>query len=304
MRIIVHIGAHKTASTHLQMAMGRAGDRLKARGVAYFGPEALRRRGLGVPEYLSAGAEDPDHAERIRAALADQPPDRPRDRLVLSDENLLGNAHNVELIRTARLYPRAPERLARLAPLLPAGEVVLALAIRNPAGFLASAYAQRLMSGRLQTYSDYAQGLDPARLSWADLIERVMAALPRATCHVWRYEDYPANAPEVLCSLLGEAAPAARPGPGIAHPGLSARAHAALMAEAPALAMRGEEAVRERVKALRAAWPKDVQSPGLQPHDPATLLRATASYTADCARIAALPGVHALWREAEGRAKA
>lgn len=299
----MHIGAHKTASTHLQMAMERAGERLKARGVAYFGPEALRRRGLGVPEYLSAEAEDMGHAERIRAALAPHP-DQPRNRLVLSDENLLGNAHNVELIRSARLYLRAPARLARLAPLLPAGQVVLALAIRNPAAFLASAYAQRLMSGRLQSYSDYAQGLDPARLSWADLTERVMAALPGATCHIWRYEDYPANAPEVLRALLGDAAPAARPGPGIAHPGLSAHAHAALMAEAPALAGQGEEAVRERVKALRAAWPKDAQTPGLQPHDPATLARAAASYAADCARIAALPGVQTLWQRAEGRAKA
>lgn len=295
LRIIVHIGAHKTASTHLQMAMRRAGERLKGRGVAYFGPGALRRHGLGVPEYLSAGSEDPDHAERIRTGLARRP-DQPCDRLVLSDENLLGNAHNVELIHTARLYPRGPARLARLAPLLPAGQVVLALAIRNPAAFLVSAYAQRLMSGRLQTYSDYTQGLDPARLSWADLIERVQAALPGAACHVWRYEDYPANAPEVLRILLGEAAPVARPVPGIAHPGLSARAHAALMAEAPALAARGEEAIRERVGALRETWPKDARNPGLQPHDPATLARAAASYAADYARIGALPGVHTLWR--------
>jgi hypothetical protein len=290
MQIILHIGAHKTASTHLQMAMARGRGALAGQGVAYFGPDELRRRGLGVPEYLSAEAEDTAHGERIHAALA-----APCARLVLSDENLLGNAHNVELIRTARLYDRAAARLARLAPLLPPGQVALALGIRNPAGFLTSAYAQRLMSGRMQSYADYTQGLDPARLRWTDLVERLQTALPQAVSHVWRYEDYPANARLVLETLLGSAALAARPGPGVAHPGLSAKAHAILMTEASALAGQGEEAVKERVKALRAEWPKGEQHPGYQPHDAATLRRATAAYAEDCARLAALPTVRALW---------
>lgn len=295
MQIILHIGAHKTASTHLQMAMARGRDLLQGQGVAYFGPDELRRRGLGVPEYLSAEAEDTAHGERIRSALA-----VPCARLVLSDENLLGNAHNVELIRTARLYDRATARLTRVAALLPPGQVVLALGIRNPAGFLASAYAQRLMSGKLESYMDYTQGLDPARLRWTDLLERLQAALPGAACHVWRYEDYPGNAPEVLYTLLGPAAKAARPGPGVAHPGLSLRAHGILMAEAPALAVQGEEAIRARVKALRALWPKGAQHPGYQPLDDHTLRRAGEAYALDCARIAALPGVCALWVQGAG----
>lgn len=272
------------------MAMARAHGALQGHGVAYFGPDALRRRGLGVPEYLSAATDDPDHAGRIRVALVVT-----STRLVLSDENLLGNAHNVELIRTARLYDRAGARLARLAPLLPQGQVVLALGIRNPAGFLTSAYAQRLMSGRVQSYGDYTEGLDPARLRWADLVKRLQAALPHAACHVWRYEDYPANAPLVLETLLGPAAKSARPGPGVAHPGLSARAQEILMVEAPALAGQGEAVIKARVKALRAAWPKGAQHPGFQPHDAATLQRADAAYAEDCARIAAMPGVRALW---------
>lgn len=292
LQIILHIGAHKTASTHLQLAMARARRALQGHEVAYFGPDELRRKGLGVPEYLSAPTDDPLQAGRIRAALA-----VPCRRLVLSDENLLGNAHNVELIHTARLYDRAVVRLSRLAALLPAGQVVLALAIRNPAGFLASAYAQRLMSGKLETYAEYARGLDPSRLCWCDLLERVQSAMPGATYHVWRYEDYPANAPDVLRALLGEAASVARPGLGVAHPGLSARAHEVLMNEAAALAGQGEEAIRVRVKELRVAWPKGAQHPGLQPHDAATLQRADAAYAQDCARIASLRGVCALWSE-------
>jgi len=67
------------------------------------------------------------------------------------------------------------------------------------------------------------------------------------------------------------------------------------MAEAQALEGLGEEAIKERVKTLRAAWPKGAQHPGYQPHDAMTLQRATAAYAEDCARLAALPAVRALW---------
>ncbi|MCC5971230.1 MAG: hypothetical protein JJU15_14905 [Pararhodobacter sp.] len=291
MQIILHIGAHKTASTHLQHGLARARPALQAQGVAVFGPDQLRRRGLGLPEYLSAAEEDPDHGARLRAAFA-----QPCERLVLSDENILGSAHNVELIRTARFYDRAAHRLERLAALLPPGRLMLALGIRNPAGFLASAYVQRLMSGRLERFEDYAQALDPARLQWSELVARVRTVLPDAAWSVWRYEDYPGNAPAVLQTLLGPAHARVPLGDGVAHPGLSAKAHDILMREAPELEGQGEDAIRERVKALRAAWPKGPGQPGVQPLDAEALRRADAAYACDCAQLAGVCGLQAHWQ--------
>ncbi|MFN3954081.1 MAG: hypothetical protein ACK4LQ_06460 [Pararhodobacter sp.] len=287
MRIIVHIGAHKTASTHLQLALERGRAALGARGVAVFGPDQLRRRGLGLPEYLSAPAGSAEaHGARIRAALG-----AGAERLVVSDENILGNAHNVELIRTGRFYPRAASRLQALLALLPAGEVTLALAIRDPARFLTSAYAQRLMSGKLEPFADYIGALQPATLRWSDLVGRLRGVVPGAGWHIWRYEDYPAVAPRVLDVLLGGHAALARPGPGIAHPGLSARAHAALMAEAAALAGLGEAAIRARVAELRRAFPKAPDAPGMALFDADALRRSAAAYGEDTLALAALPGV-------------
>lgn len=299
MRIIVHIGAHKTASTHLQLALERGRVALGARGVAVFGPDQLRRRGLGLPEYLGAPPGSAEaHGARIRAALA-----LSVGRLLLSDENILGNAHNVELIRTARFYPRAEARLAMLNALLPGdGQAVggqgaaltFALAIRDPAGFLASAYAQRLMSGRLEAFEDYIGTLDPAELRWSELVMRLRAAFPQAQWLLWRYEDYPAVAPQVLTALLGAEASLARLGPGIAHPGLSAAAHAALMAEVPTLAGQGEAAIRARAAELRHALPKAPDRPGLMPFGPAVLARSAAAYAEDQRRLAELPGLQLL----------
>lgn len=293
MQTILHIGAHKTASTHLQLAMARAREALGMRGVALFGPDELRRKGLGVPEYLSLQPDDPGlqaHGARIKAALG-----LSAERLVISDENILGNAHNVELIRTARFYDRAVDRLTRLAVLLPDAPVTIALAIRDPAGFLVSAYSQRLMSGKLEAFTRYCNGLDPAMLRWSELIGRLQDVFPAVRWRVWRYEDYPGNATAILNALLGDAAGLVKLGMGVAHPGLSQHAHAALMAEASQLSEQGEGAAMKRAAALRTAFPKGRQHPAFQPFDAPTLERSATAYARDQAVIAALPGVQALW---------
>ncbi len=303
MRIVLHIGAHKTASTHLQLALARARPRLAERGVALFGPDELRRRGLGLPEYLAGrlaehpadDTDNPDleaHAARLRAAF-----DVSAGRLVLSDENILGNAHNARMIREARFYPQAAERLRALAALLPLAApatLTIALAIRDPASFLTSAYAQRLMSGRIEGFERYLSGLDPAQLSWAEALRRMQTALPDVEWVVWRYEDYPSVAPAALSALLGEAAELVEPGSNVAHPGMSAAAVAAVMAEADALSAQDEATIRARVAALRAALPKGA-NPAYDPFDDATRTRIQAAHAKDLHAITDLSRTRCLW---------
>ena len=290
MKIILHIGAHKTASTHLQLALGRARADLAAHGVGLILPEALRRNGLRLGDYLSIQPEDRSLGATIRQAFARAASGAAF--LLISEENILGNAHQPAMIREARLYPAAHSRLERLRRLLPDAPVVLAMAMRNPADFLTSAYSQRLMSGRLEPFETFRAGLDPAALSWHDLLLRLRAALPDSPCVLWRQEDYPAIAPAVLSALLGaQAAGAVRPKPGRAHPGLSRPALDALLAEAETLVPQGEEAARARVRALRQRFARDKGHPPLALFDADTAARAARAYDKDLRRIAALPGI-------------
>lgn len=293
LEIVLHLGAHKTASTHLQLALGRARAALAGQGVAMFLPEDLRRNGLRLADCLSSQPEDRSHNAVIRKALGEAA--RGARLLLISEENILGSAHQPAMIREARLYPDAGARLARLGMLLPAGRVTMALAMRNPAGFLVSAYSQRLLSGRIEHFEHYRGGLDPAALSWRDLVARLRAALPDAGLVLWAYEDYPAIAGQVLAAMLGrEGARHVRPGPGRAHPGLSAAAQAALMAEAPALADAGPEAVQARARALRRQFDRGRGHAPLAPLDEPTSIRAAAAYAQEIAQLAAEPGVSLL----------
>lgn len=288
---VVHLGAHKTASTHLQIALQRAQAQLQALGLGVFTPRHLRAPELGLQDYVTRAADDPariDHAARLRAAFAATA----TRRLVVTEENILGNAHDPELMRHARFYPRAEAVVPRVMELLPDGACTLALAIRDPASFLVSAYSQRLMSGAPDAFDAFLSGLDPRVLSWADLVERLRRAAPRARIIVWRFEDYPAVAPAVLAAILGrEGAAQVRLDSAVAHPGLSALAHAALMSEADALRARGRAEARNRAMELREALPKGPAAPAFDPFAPELKAESAQAYRADIRRLTAIDGV-------------
>jgi hypothetical protein len=275
--IVLHLGAHKTASTHLQLGLKRARAGLAAR---IFVPDDLRKEGLRLQDRLAPGADDPAHEAALRAAFAGS------GRLVISEENILGQVPGAELAADPRLYPGAGDRLVRLARLLPPGPVRLALAVREGAGFVAACHSQALMAGRVAPFGAMFGALDPAALDWDDLAGRLLAALPGAELVVWDHADWPAVAPQVAAALLGAGAPALPLPPGLAHPGLSAPAVARLLAEG----VQGPAAAA-RARALRLELPKDAGHPGYEPLGHEARARAAAAHARALDRLARRPGV-------------
>lgn len=278
--VILHLGAHKTASTHLQLALKRgrpwAGGRV-------FVPDDLRKDGLRVQDWLGPAGGDAAHGDMVRAAFAGA------GRLLISDENLLGQVPGPGLTRDPTLYPQAGARLARLAGVLPPGPVTLALAVREGAGFLAACHAQALMAGRVAPYDALFGGLDPAALSWDDLAARLLAALPQARLVVWDHAEWPAVAPQVGRALLGSGAVLPLP-PGTAHPSLSAPAVAALLTAAPRDPAQAQALARE----LRARFPRDAGHPAHAPLTAAARAAARAALAHDLAALARRPGASVL----------
>ena len=200
--IIIHAGAHKTASTHLQNRLLENEKRVVKSGCSYLGPEKIRDQ-FGTLWRALGRSDTPDEQKRKLAALAAGQP-----RLVISEENIIGGFKDLmNGPNRAILYPKAVERLARLAQLVAPNPLHIAMAVREPSSYYVSVYNQLLLSGRFQTWERFSKGLDPTAVKWSDIL-RPIAEIPGvAAVSIWRYEDYHRLLPQILNTLLGQPRP-------------------------------------------------------------------------------------------------
>lgn len=197
----LHLGVHKTATTHLQNTLALQREHLRARGVDFIPmPEIrgrripdLRRRNLltWFPNPLVAG-----EIERKSAPLRSGAP-----AVVMSEEDWLGPSQDLLL---SRPYPSLGRRVGALGSLASGADVELFLSIRSWDGLLVSTYAHVLR------YLPVPGGFDGVRSrllasppSWVEVIRRVRNAVPRAPLTIWRYEDYRSHDREIMSAVCG-----------------------------------------------------------------------------------------------------
>lgn len=250
-RIRFHIGAHKTATTHLQMTL--AGCRLAA-GTRYV-PMKHLRRWLVSP---------------IRKGRPHLPWHRwYRGTWLFSDENVLGTTADA-----LRMYPDAAAALEYFADC----ELSLFLCVRSYDSFLPSAWGERLWHHAVEPFEPEL----PAR-RWPDLVGDLQDALPGVPIHVWRYEHYPEHAGAIARFFAGGAIErfpprlASRP-----KSGFSARAVAELERFA------GTRAGKRQLRRVRARYPVSDRYPPFDPWSEAQKRELRAMYRSDLERLAAM----------------
>ncbi len=232
----------------------------------------------------------------LRAALAQlsQP------RLLLSDENILGETRPPSLAHGTQLYPGAEARLAKLLAALELQGVTVALALRDPLALLVSGWGHQHMAGHEIAFHSYIEGVVPQDLRWQELVMRLLGCEGVHHVLLWRYEDYPALAGMIARRLTGVAAAARLTGqvaPLLTGP--SARALASVAR------IRAENPKLDYKHALRRAmqqYPRAAGYPPAQPVAPEACADSQTRYQADWQNLRAMAGVTCL--TAPGRSSA
>ena len=196
----LHLGAHKTATTHIQQLC--AALDLERHGAGYMGNDEatplripdMRMRAL--PRRWSPWLRRREMLGRLRAM------GRLRDHMIVSNEDWIGHG---EAGLEPTLYPEAGTRIRSLVRgLARDGEVEVFLSVRSPDTYLPSVYAQVL---RFHPYpTDFAPIRERALArppDWADLVERVARAIGDVPLRVWPYESYRDHGLEVLRAITG-----------------------------------------------------------------------------------------------------
>lgn len=292
MQIVYHLGAHCTDEGGLLRVLLRNRALLMQHGTAVPEPDRYPDLLRAAASVFAGRSAEAAGAEQLLDGLMPESDEDGATRLVLSFEGFL--AFPRDAVTADQLYPAAAARARGLASLFPQDGVEFHIGIRNPATFLPALSARRRAKGQ----EPLPDGFDAGALRWSDLLDRLRAACPQASLTVWCDEDTPLIWHSVLRAVAGqpEAVELAHaldlPASLMSEPGQ--RRMAAWLAETlPSTdtdRRRGISGFLDRF-ALPEKLEVDVDLPGWSD---GTVAALTASYEADCARIAAMEGVRFL----------
>jgi hypothetical protein len=206
----LHIGVHRTGTTATQKLLDRSAVQLRAAGIAFRGPSALR--GWGFFDVIQRMTDDQVSAKRIevaRAVFRDWVEESvPATRTVISDENLPGNM--MQNYVAAALYPDVDVRLRALGALLAVQPDVVCVTIRDFAGYWQSTAAHLASRGKLETFDAERLTHSPGN-SWLPFLQSIRNAFPDARLNILRYDDMVVS--RLLRALVGPSAAASLPMP-------------------------------------------------------------------------------------------
>ncbi|MCF7698165.1 hypothetical protein [Loktanella sp. M215] len=291
-KIVFHVGAHKTATTHLQHSIHGARRHVEAAGVRFFGPPALRQPGTRIEARFNLhfnprkSVADLRPASEVLAEMLDG-----GTRLVLSEENFIGALFDRRYAgpfhsMPVPLYPDAADRLSALAACIaPDRGIDLCIGIRDPASFLNSAYGLVLQAGSGVAMENFKRRNPLAHIDWVDLVRRLRQAPGVASLTVWRHEDYHRLFDPVVAALLGAGVGPIRPVARVVNPGLSAAAVAC------ALELKAAGADGPIVQQARDRFPVGPDTPAHDGFDAEERALSAEFYAVQVAEIAQMPGV-------------
>jgi hypothetical protein len=284
MKIHVHLGAHKTATTFIQSQLHDNRVALAQTGIGVVELAEIRKKFSHGFEILNrfdpfwAPVVRPLLARRLNALLEKH---RDKEVVILSDENLAG------LIRvnyiSGGLYRSLGKRAGLLKKLLAGHDVRFFFAIRPYPDYLTSSYLQLASRGRAPSFSRYLSRLPQTMPGWGAAVTDLSGAVGAESLTVWTYEWFKQD-PARLLGLLA-------PGSSLEVPEQELRREVL-----PSLTRKGFEVLQrlegqlsrgelQRMGKLLRAFPFDEPNERLDITDPGLLAAYDAKYAGEIANI-------------------
>ncbi len=195
MRFTYHIGLHCTDEDRALNCLISNSKVLAKEASAVPRPGRFRPALREAMLALKGEPAPPDMQERLLDAVLEA--DRP-DHILFSSDSFLCVPQRA--ITPDGLYPLAAERTIWIRQLFPDSPAHFCFALRNPVGLIPALHA-RMKSE--ESFTDYADSVDPENLSWHEMVARIRDAVPDAAFTIWCNEDAPVLWPEILAILCG-----------------------------------------------------------------------------------------------------
>jgi len=202
MDVILHLGAHRTASTSFQYYMRKNAEGLRSRGIGYWGPRELRNGLLTgvvpVPGRMPAKKQ----LARVQGRVSLKMKEAQRSGLrflIISDENLIGVPRNN--LRDMRLYPGVGERMARYHQVFGGFVSRAVLSIRAQESYWNSVLAYcSVRNGHVPSLSELDHIANNPR-GWRDVVTDLACATPDVAISVMPHDVF-SGRPECRLALM------------------------------------------------------------------------------------------------------
>lgn len=205
-KILLHLGAHRTATTTFQSGLERSAAGLADLGLAVWTPKRTRSGLLSGlihrPEDVTEQIERQGHRATgvIRIELERLARSGMR-QVLISEENVIGAARNN--LRQERLYPLVDERLLRFRRAFDGHALRIGLSVRSYDTYWASCYAFAVARGHRLPGPGMLDRLVTQPRRWIDVIHDIARGLPGAEIMVWPFERFAGRPGDVLADLTG-----------------------------------------------------------------------------------------------------
>ena len=205
--IVIHFGAHKTATTYFQARLARSVGPLLEGGVCFVPVSELRKKIIQVRNPSSLlnmipGVRDWRTAEIFRKYL--QKAEKSNcDRLVFSEENLLGSLKKIVL--SGRLYASVDARFDRVFKGLERRPVTALLAVRSYDTFMSAVWSQLIRQEGYQKMDEQSKArLLTVPRGWVEVVDDIIRSLPPGSkLRIWCYEDLMKLQNEIMSLFVG-----------------------------------------------------------------------------------------------------
>ncbi len=209
MKVTLHLGAHKTASSYLQRTFASNISTLHRSGIGFVSPNVLREKVTKPLSWVRNAAKRTPKSEKIRDdaftflkwATSERKlknTDFVQRHLLLTDENLIGVPP--EMVNSQTLYPTISGRLELLSPMLEEFPPRIFFALRNPVSYAPSIFCEALLSVYPSDFNlrRFRKGWLKNAPRWSCVIESIRDTFPESDIHVWDFADFRALEHEII----------------------------------------------------------------------------------------------------------
>jgi len=206
-KLSLHLGAHKTATTHIQDTLQFHKRLLRSAGINYIDRKTIRKNGRLINKAVNnfdkyiffRRQRASNKINKLFLSLID--PDFSTN--IISEEDLIGLPQD---LLSKQYYSNIKTNLSVLSSLKEAYDISIFLSIRSPATILPSAYSQMARIGKISPnlFNKIKHNTLNNTPLWCPTIKSINKAFSSSPIYIWKYEDYNKKRNSILNLMCGK----------------------------------------------------------------------------------------------------